>query len=82
MMAALRPLARAIVKNVPLMVSLWGRPKEILETPRMVFPPSSSRTLLRVSRVVNAPRLSELTVRQRPSIRISFDDIPYSAAFL
>ena len=79
-MAAFSPLAIAMVKKAALMISLWGRPKEMLDTPRMVFPPSSSLTLLKVSRVVRAPLLSELTVRHRPSMRISSFWIPYSAA--
>ena len=80
MMAAFSPSCIAMVKKAALMISRWGRPKEILDTPRMVFPPSSSRTLRRVSKVVSAPLLSELTVRHKASTRISSWAMPYQAA--
>ena len=65
--AALRPHSIAIVKNEALMISRWGRPKEILDTPSTDLQPSSSRMRRRVSSVVSAPLLSELTVMHRPS---------------
>ena len=53
-MAAPRPRSMAIVKNALLIISRWGRPKEIFDTPRMDFTPRS-RIRSRVSRVVSAP---------------------------
>ncbi len=70
----------AMVKNALLIISRCGRPKEIFDTPKMVFTPNSSRIRPRVSRVVRAPLLSELTVMQRPSRIISSGPIPYFAA--
>ena len=70
------PFCIARRKKEELMFSRIGSPKDTLETPRTVFPPSSSRTLLTVSRVVSAPFLSELTAMQRQSTRISFFGIP------
>ena len=78
-MAAPRPRSMAMVKNALLIISRWGRPKEIFDTPRMDFTPRS-RIRSRVSRVVSAPRLSELTVMHRPSRIISSGPMPYRAA--
>ena len=80
MMAAPSPHSMAMVKNAALMISLWGSPKDMLDTPSTVPTPSSSRMRRRVSRVVRAPLLSELTVMQSPSRMISSGPIPYSAA--
>ena len=76
MIPAESPLCIAIVKNAALMISRWGSPKEMFETPRTVPQPSSSRTRRTVSKVTSAPRSSELTVRQRASIRMSFRSMP------
>ena len=75
-MAALKPASMAMVKNAALMISRWGSPKEMLETPRTDLLPSSSRMRRTVSRVVRAPLLSALTVMQRPSSMISSAPMP------
>ena len=76
MIAADRPFSSASRKNAELICSLMGRPKEMLDTPSTVFPPSSSLTRFTVSRVVMAPFLSELTAMHKASTRISFFSIP------
>ena len=80
MIAHESPDCIAIVRNIAPTSSLAGRPKEIFDTPSIVLPPSSSLTLLKVSRVVTAEPVSEEIVIQRPSITISFLGIPYLSA--
>ena len=65
-----------MAKKTELITPRFGRPKEMLDTPRVVLHPSSCRTRRRVSRATAAPRLSELTVRQRASMRMFFRAIP------
>ena len=72
----LKPLYKAMAKKAALIVSLAGRPKEILETPSTVATPSSSFSRLSVSSVVWALPASALTVRASASITMSFLSIP------
>lgn len=64
-----------MVKNVEVMSSLCGSPKDIFDTPRTVLPPLAliSRT---VSRVILADSLSVLIVIVSASITISLALIP------
>ena len=64
-----RPLWSAIVRNVLVMSSRFGRPKEIFETPRTVLRPSSFLTLLRAFSVSIAPSCSAEAVSVRQSIK-------------
>ena len=80
MMGALKPFCSASAKNVAFTISRWGRPKEMLETPRIVRTPRRSRIPRTASSVVRAPLGSELMVMQRASMTMSLLSIPYSAA--
>ena len=80
MITALSPAASAIDEKAPLITGLDGRPKETLDRPITVLPPSSARIRRMVSSVTRAARSSELIVMQRQSKRISFCPIPYFAA--
>ena len=75
-MPAESPFCSAIVKKKLLMSSRLGRPKEILETPRIDRPPSSSRILRTVSSVVSAEAALEEMVSESASKIMSFLGMP------
>ena len=62
------------------MIALFGRPKEIFETPKTVLTPYRSLTSFNASKVIFALSASELIVNVRTSITISFLEIPYFSA--
>ena len=82
MIGRVRPLCSAIVRNVRVIVSRFGRPKLILETPRTVLSPSSLWTRFRALIVSITPSCSAEAVRVRQSMNTSSRGIPYSIALL
>ena len=70
----------ARVKNAAFMLSRFGRPKEIFETPKTVFTPRVLRTYDRACNVLFAFSAPVLTVIASVSIMRSFLSIPYSFA--
>ena len=76
MIAADSPLWSAMARKNELMIARLGRPNDILDTPRIVCPCSSSRTLRNVSNVTIADALSEEIVIASPSITMSSRGTP------
>ena len=76
MMADVSPDCNAMAKKYEFISSRAGRPKEILDTPRIVLPPSSSWIRRTVSSVTSADAGSAETVMQSPSIMIFSLAIP------
>ena len=82
MIAQLSPDCIAIVKKFAFTIGLCGRPKEILETPKIECPCNSSLIIRNVSNVAMAEVGSDEIVIASPSITISLDSIPYLLASL
>ena len=82
MIAALSPFCIAIVKKVAVTISRSGRPKEMFDTPRIVFPFFTCFTYLTVSNVASAALSSDETAIASGSMIIFFRAIPKSAARL
>ena len=80
MIGSVRPLWSAIVRNVRVISSRFGRPNEIFETPSTVLSPSSVLTLWRALRVSITPSCSAEAVSVRQSMKTSSLGIPYSIA--
>ena len=80
MMGRSSPFSSAMVRNVRVTASRFGRPKEMLETPRTVFSPSSVLTRWSASRVSFAPSCSADAVSVRQSMYTSRFGIPSAVA--
>ena len=74
------PFSKAMVRNVRVTASRFGRPKEMLDTPRTVFSPSSVLTRCRASSVSLAPSCSAEAVKVRQSMYTSRFGIPSAVA--
>ena len=66
----------AMVKKAAVINSRWGRPKEMLDTPRMVVPPKRVFTACNASKVAFAAVVSELMVMAKGSMIMSFFSMP------
>ena len=76
MIAADKPFARAMVKKAEVSISLLGRPKEILDTPREVLTFTSSVNLRMHVSAVNAEAVSEEMDKAKGSTTMSYVSMP------